>query len=172
MGKNKKDKPGFFQEFKAFINKGNAMALAIGVVIGAAFGAITSSLVNDIIMPIVGLVTKDGFFKMYVGIVETGILTEDITLSNGVVVPAGQMGHRAYLMYGNLIQAILNFLIIALTLFIIMKVTTSAQKKLEAAKAKEEPKEEPAPVVEEPKGPTDNELLMEIRDLLKEKKEK
>ena len=121
------------QEFKAFIAKGNVLDLAVAVIIGGAFGAIVTSLVNDIIMPIVGIILGG----------------QDFTTL------AIQFGD-ASILYGNFIQAIVNFLIIAFVIFMIVRTANNMKKKEE---------EKPAP----PPGPTTEELLVQIRDLLKEK---
>ncbi len=117
------------QEFKAFIAKGNVLDLAVAVIIGGAFGAIVGSLVNDIIMPIVGVILGGVDFTML----------------------AIQVG-EASITYGNFIQAIVNFLIIAFVIFMIVRTANNMQE--------EEP---PAP----PPGPSAEDLLAEIRDLLK-----
>jgi large conductance mechanosensitive channel len=121
------------KEFKEFINKGNVMDMAVGVIIGAAFGAIVTSLVNDIIMPLVGFITG-------------GV---DVS---GLSVKVGD----AVLTYGNFIQAIINFLIIALAIFFMVKGVNKLTRK-----KKEE---------EKPAKPDDVKLLEEIRDLLKKQK--
>ena len=137
----------FFAEFKTFAIRGNVMDMAIGVVIGAAFGKITTSIVNDIIMPLIGLVTG-------------GIdLTQWNILLNSAAVEAG--ADPVTLGIGNLLAVILDFIIVAFAMFLLVK----AMNKLAALKKKDE---EPAP--EEPSGPTTEELLAEIRDLLKEQK--
>lgn len=138
----------FFHEFKEFAMRGNVLDMAIGVVIGAAFGKITTSLVNDIIMPLIGHITG-------------GIdLTQwNITL-NKAAVAAGNAA-PVMLGIGNLLAVILDFIIVAFVMFLLVK----AMNKLAALKKKDE---EPAP--EEPAGPTTEELLAEIRDLLKEQK--
>ena len=117
------------QEFKEFINKGSVLDLAVAVIIGAAFGAIISSLVDDILMPLIGIIIG-------------GISFENLVFEVG----------DAMFAYGNFIQAIVNFLIIAFVIFLIVR---------QANKMKAE--EPPAP----PPGPTTEELLVEIRDLLK-----
>ena len=122
------------KEFKEFINKGNVMDMAVGVIIGAAFGAIITSLVNDIIMPLVGIITG-------------GVNVSGLSVKVG----------DAVLTYGNFIQAIINFLIIALAIFFMVK----AVNKLTRKKEKEE---------EKPAKPDDVKLLEEIRDLLKKQK--
>ena len=136
----------FLAEFKTFAMRGNVMDMAIGVVIGAAFGKITTSIVNDIIMPLIGLVTG-------------GIdLTQWNILLNSAAVEAG--ADPVTLGIGNLLAVILDFIIVAFAMFLLVK----AMNKLTSLKKKEE--EAPAP--EEPEGPTSEELLSEIRDLLKE----
>lgn len=137
----------FFAEFKTFAMRGNVMDMAIGVVIGAAFGKITTSIVNDIIMPLIGLITG-------------GIdLTQWNILLNSTAVAAG--ADPVTLGIGNLLSVILDFIIVAFAMFLLVK----AMNKLASLKKKEE-----APAPEEPKGPTSEELLSEIRDLLKEQK--
>ena len=137
----------FFNEFKIFAMRGNVMDMAIGVVIGAAFGKITTSIVNDIIMPLIGLITG-------------GIdLTQWNILLNSAAVEAG--ADPVTLGIGNLLAVILDFIIVAFAMFLLVK----AMNKLASLKKKKE-EEEPAPE-EDPK-PTSEELLTEIRDLLKE----
>ena len=131
----------FFAEFKEFALRGNVIDLAIGVVIGGAFGAITTSLVNDIIMPLISMLTGGVDFSQW-----KWVLKEAVGESAEVAVN-----------YGNLIAVILNFIIIALVLFLVVK-AVNRMKRAEA----------PAP--EEPAGPTSEELLGEIRDLLKDRK--
>lgn len=134
----------FFAEFKTFAMRGNVMDMAIGVVIGAAFGKITTSIVNDIIMPLIGLVTG-------------GIdLTQWNILLNSAAVAAG--ADPVTLGIGNLLAVILDFIIVAFAMFLLVK----AMNKLASLKKKEEeaPEEDPKPTTEE--------LLTEIRDLLKE----
>ena len=138
----------FFHEFKEFAMRGNVLDMAIGVVIGAAFGKITTSLVNDIIMPLIGLITG-------------GIdLTHWNIVLNKAAVAAGDAA-PVMLGIGNLLAVVLDFIIVAFAMFLLVK----AMNKLAALKKKDE---EPAP--EEPAGPTTEELLSEIRDLLKEQK--
>ena len=133
----------FFNEFKIFAMRGNVMDMAIGVVIGAAFGKITTSIVNDIIMPLIGLITG-------------GIdLTQWNILLNSAAVEAG--ADPVTLGIGNLLAVILDFIIVAFAMFLLVK----AMNKLASLKKKEEeaPEEDPEP--------TSEELLTEIRDLLK-----
>ena len=124
------------EEFKAFALRGNVMDLAVGVIIGGAFGAITTSLIDDLLMPLLGII---------VGGIDFG----------GLAVTVG----GATLTYGNFISAVLNFLLIALVVFWLVKAVNTLTKKKEA----EKPAAPPAPSAEE-------KLLTEIRDLLREKK--
>lgn len=135
----------FFNEFKTFAMRGNVLDMAIGVVIGAAFGKITTSVVNDIIMPLIGLITG-------------GIdLTQWNILLNSAAVEAG--ADPVTLGIGNLLAVILDFIIVAFAMFLLVK----GINKLHSLGKKDE---EPAP--EEPAAPTAKDLLTEIRDLLKE----
>lgn len=133
----------FFAEFKTFAMRGNVMDMAIGVIIGTAFGKITTSLVNDVFMPLIGLITG-------------GIdLTQWNILLNSAAVAAG--ADPVTLGIGNLLAVILDFIIVAFAMFLLVK----AMNKLASLKKKEEEAPE-----EDPK-PTSEELLTEIRDLLK-----
>lgn len=133
---------GIIQEFKQFALKGNFFDMAIGVVIGGAFGKIVSSLIEDIIMPIVGMAGNVDF-------------TEKKGLLKGAD-PAVKGSADIWLKYGSFITVIVNFMILAFVLFIVVKMYNTAKKRFE--------KEAPAPA---PAGPTaDQKLLMEIRDLL------
>jgi len=126
------------EEFKAFVMRGNALDMAVGVIIGAAFGKIVTSLVNDIFMPIIGMI---------IGNVDFSSL--EIKLGEPV-----EGAEQAAIRYGAFIQEIVNFLIIALCVFIAIKVINKLQKKKEEA---------PAPAPE----PTKEEVLLtEIRDAL------
>ena len=137
----------FFAEFKEFAIKGNVVDMAVGVVIGAAFGKITTSLVNDVIMPLIGLL---------VGGID--LTTLNIVLNSAAVEEAG--ADPVLLGIGNLLAVILDFLIIALALFAVVK---AINKLRSIGKKPEEPAEEEAPA------PTSEDLLTEIRDLLKDK---
>lgn len=126
----------FLQEFKAFAMRGNVMDLAVGVIVGGAFSAITTSLINDIIMPFIGIFVSQASFA-------------DLTLQVGGAVIA----------YGNFIQAVINFLIMALVVFCMVKAVNRLSRKKEEA-----PPPPPAPSAEE-------KLLTEIRDLLRDQQE-
>lgn len=130
------------KEFKAFISKGNVLDLAIGVIIGAAFGKIVSSLVNDVIMPIIGLILGNINFK------ELKIVLKEANND----IPASTLN------YGLFIQNIIDFLIIAFIIFLFVKLYSKTKKE-----DKKEPKQEVPTLTK------DQELLIEIRDLLKNK---
>ncbi|MBP3360696.1 MAG: large-conductance mechanosensitive channel protein MscL [Clostridia bacterium] len=138
-----------FDEFKKFAFKGNVVDMAVGVIIGGAFGTIVSSLVNDIIMPVFGFITAGMDFKSL-----KIVLSEAVTEGDKVIRP------EAAIAYGNFIQNIVNFLIISISIFAAVKIISKAMSRVS------KPEEEKAP---EPKGPTQEELLAEIRDLLKSK---
>lgn len=140
-----------FTEFKAFISKGNVIDLAVGVIIGAAFGKIVTALVNDIIMPPISLLTKGINFKdLYVPL-------DGKSYPN---IDAAKKASAAILPYGDFINTVFEFFIIAACIFFLIKVITSFRKT--QAEALVEP---PAPTKSE-------ELLTEIRDLLKENTKK
>lgn len=168
---SKKKKSGFFSDFKKFISKGSVIDLAVGVVIGSAFTAIVNSIVKGLIMPLVGLIVGDGLNGLYFAVGETGeVAAEAMTTSNGVVIEVGDMIYKAYFTYGEVLQAVLNFLIIALVIFTIVRFVKKAQDRAEALLKKEQ-EEAPAPAPAPAPVPADIALLTEIRDLLKEKKE-
>ena len=137
----------FFSEFKEFAIKGNVVDMAIGVVIGAAFGKITTSLVNDVIMPLISRITGGVDFSAWKWVLKAAEVAED-----GTEIPEIAVN------YGSFIAVVLDFLIIALVLFMVVK----AINKLRSIGKKDEPAEEEDPA------PTAEELLTEIRDLLKE----
>ncbi|MBP5245772.1 MAG: large-conductance mechanosensitive channel protein MscL [Clostridia bacterium] len=149
----------FFADFKAFINKGNVIDMAVGVVIATAFGKITSSLVADIIMPLIGLATGSASFADMKLTLREPVLNE-----LGEVITEG-----SYLKYGNFIQMILDFVIIALCVFIFIRILTKSAEKAKklSGKNKEEEKEEE----KEPEPSAEEKLLTEIRDILKKDNE-
>ena len=136
-----------FKEFKKFAFKGNVVDMAVGVIIGGAFGTIVTSLVNDIIMPIFGAITAGMDFKSL-----KYILKEPIMDGAPVIKP------EAAILYGNFIQNVVNFLIISFSIFMFIKIINKNPFKKQLP-AEEEPAAPPAP--------TQEELLAEIRDLLK-----
>ena len=156
-------KPGWWDEFKAFAIKGNAMALAVGTIIGGAFSTITTSLTKDIIMPVVNIfLGGTDFSELKVQLPRITPVYEDVLNEAGEVI--GQVEVPHYLTYGNFISAVINFLILAVVVFLIVK---GLNKLSEIGKKKEEeaPAEPPAP----PAPSAEEVLLTEIRDLLKNK---
>ncbi len=136
---------GFIKEFKEFAVKGNVMDMAVGVIIGGAFGKIVTSLVNDVLMPLIGKLTGGiSFTDLFVNLGD----------GNYQTLAAAQEAGAAVLAYGQFIQNIIDFIIIAFCIFLMIKGMNKLKKE-----------EEPAP--EAPAGPTQEELLTEIRDLLK-----
>lgn len=142
----------FFNEFKKFISKGNVMDLAVAFIIGAAFKAIVTSLVSDVIMPLVSLVVGPAGFDNYKYV---------ITEANEA---AGVVENAIY--YGAFIQSIFDFFIIAFVVFLMVKTINKVRDKLDGEE--EEPKPEPVPEPE-PK-PTVEELLTDIKQLLIDQK--
>ena len=139
---------GFFGDFKASLMKGDVLSLATAVVIGAAFGKIVGSAVDDIIMPVVGLITGGIDFT-----------TKFIALDGNHYenLDAAKKAGAAVITYGNFIQAIINFVIISFFIFIVLRAAENARKK-------------EAEVPAAPAGPSNEEkLLMEIRDAIKSK---
>ena len=163
MSKNLK--PSWWDEFVTFAVKGNAMALAVGTIIGGAFGNITKSLTNDLIMPVVNIFLGGADFSEAKIALPRMPWVEPTyeTVVNAAGEEIVQEVHN-YLTYGNFIAAVINFLILAVVVFFIVKginvLTELGKKKEEEAPAA--PPAPPAPSAEEV-------LLTEIRDLLKEK---
>ena len=141
----------FFEEFKTFAMRGNVIDMAVGVVIGGAFGKITTSIVNDIIMPLISMITGGIDFSEW-----KWVLKEAVMAADGVTVETAEVAVN----FGNTIAVVLDFIIIAFAVFCMIKALNKLHRK------KEEPAPEPAP---EPPAPTTEELLTEIRDLLKNK---
>ncbi|MFB3894033.1 MAG: large-conductance mechanosensitive channel protein MscL [Phycisphaerae bacterium] len=139
-----KEKAGkWVQEFKAFAMRGNVVDMAVGIVIGAAFGKIVSALVANIIMPPIGMLLGRMDFS------SLKLVLKDATVEGGKAVPEVAIG------YGLFINTIIDFMIVALAIFIVIKLMNAAKRKEEAAPAAPPP-------------PTkDQELLSEIRDILK-----
>jgi large conductance mechanosensitive channel len=134
------------KEFRDFAMKGNVVDLAVAVIIGAAFGAIVTSLVNDVVMPIIGVATGGlDFSNYFVG------LSSKVTEHN--LADAKKQG--AVLAYGNFLQLVVNFAIVAFSLFIVIKIMNKLKRHEEAKPA------------EPPKPSAEVLLLTEIRDLLK-----
>lgn len=141
MAKDKKKK-GFIAEFKEFISRGSIVDMAVGIIVGSAFTAIVNSLVNDILTPLLGLISKDGFTGLYVGIWANGTAATDITLKNGAVIAMGETTYRTYIFYGTFIQSIVNFLLIAFSIFCLIKLINRLHKSAEEVKEKLSKKED------------------------------
>ncbi len=159
----------FFKEFKEFALKGNVMDMAVGVIIGGAFGKIVSSLVNDILMPPIGaLLGNTDFSQLRIDISRVRDMTTNAMHSVGDMVGTGgaaaadaAAAEPIYWNYGAFIQQCVDFTILALCVFMMVKLMNRLMKK--KAEAPAAPAPEPAPSKEE-------QLLAEIRDLLKEQK--
>ena len=133
------------KEFQAFIARGNVMDMAVGIIIGAAFTAIVNSLVNDLITPFISLFTGGIDFS-------------------GLGFSLGEGDHAATFAYGNFITAVINFLIIAWVVFLLVKGVNRVRDMADAALGVEAPEAEAKP-------PTETQLLVEIRDLLRAEKD-
>ena len=146
----------FFEDFKTFAMRGNVIDMAVGVVIGGAFGKITTSIVNDIIMPLISMITGGVDFSQWKWVLKEAVT--EVGADGALVETAAEVSVK----FGNTIAVILDFIIIAFAVFCMVKALNNLHKK------KEEPAPEPAPEPEPP-APTSEELLAEIRDLLKNK---
>jgi large conductance mechanosensitive channel len=137
----------FFTDFKGSLMKGDVLSLATAVVIGAAFGKIVSSVVDDVIMPIIGLITGGVDFT-----------TKYITLDRNTYadLDAAKEAGAAVITYGNLVQSVINFVVIAFFVFVVLRAAEKAKRKEEVIVA-----------ATATAGPTQEELLIQIRDLLK-----
>lgn len=137
------------KEFKEFAMRGNVVDMAVGVIIGGAFGKIVTSLVNDVIMPGIGVLTGGANFSEYKFVLKQAAMDGETVITPEVAIT-----------WGAFVQTIVDFLIIAFCIFIAIKVMNQLMRKKQ--------EEAPAP----PAGPTQEELLTEIRDLLKEQAKK
>jgi large conductance mechanosensitive channel len=149
---------GFVKEFREFALKGNVLDMAVGVIIGAAFGGIVKSMIEDLIMPVVGLAGKADFSNLYFPLNKKVADAADAAAAAGT--PLGLEGARKVgpvLAYGNFITIAINFVILAFCIFLVVKAFNMARKRFEA--------QQPAPA---PAGPTEEVLLLrDIRDSLK-----
>jgi large conductance mechanosensitive channel len=145
---------GFFKEFKNFAMKGNVMDLAVGVIIGAAFGKIVSALVDDILMPVIGMVTGGEKFDDKYAVLKYAKEGDHYDS----LAKAKEAGANVFA-YGHFIQTIVDFLIIAFTIFLIIRAMARVER-LRAEKEAAAPAPTPAPS-------STDQLLMEIRDALK-----
>lgn len=137
-----------FKKFRDFAFKGNVIDMAVGIIVGGAFSTIVSSLVNDIMMPFFGFLTAGMDFK------ELKFVLSQAVVENGTVVKP-----EAAITYGNFIQNVINFLIISFSIYLMIGFVNKTRQRLA-------PEEETEP--EMPPAPTQEQLLTEIRDLLKE----
>ena len=140
----------FFNEFKQFAMRGNVIDLAVGVVVGGAFGKITNSLVNDVIMPAISMITGGVNFS------DWKLILKEAVVENGEEIAAA-----VSINYGTLLSTIIDFIILAFAVFCMVKAINSLHRKKEEA-----PAAPPAP----PEPSAEEKLLAEIRDLLKEQK--
>ncbi len=145
----------FFADFKAFALKGNIMDMAVGVVIGGAFSKIVTALVNDIITPLIALITGEATLTDLKWVIRAAVTQNGVEVTPEVAV-----------LYGNFLQTVMDFLIIAFSIFLILRLMMGAQKKLELLKKKEI---EEAKAEEAAPADTELSLLTEIRDLMKAK---
>ena len=149
----------FMEEFKTFAMRGNVIDMAVGVVIGGAFGKISTSIVNDIIMPVVSMLTGGIDFQSWKFVLKEAVM--EMNAEGAMVETAAEVAIK----FGSTIAVIVDFIIVAFAIFCMIKFLNNLHKK------EEEVVEEPAPEVEPaPPAPTSEELLAEIRDLLKDKK--
>ena len=146
---------GFMGEFKAFIARGNVLDMAVGVIIGGAFGKISTSLVTDVIMPLISVLTGGVDFSNWKIVLKAAVAGAD-----GAIDASTEIAIR----YGAFLATILDFLIIAFAVFLMLKAINGFHDKLKKAE-EEAPAKEPAP----PEPSNEEKLLTEIRDLLKEK---
>lgn len=151
----KKDKKGFITEFKEFIMRGNVLDMAVGVIIATAFGKITTSLVNDVIMPAIGLFLGEIDLSQW-----NIVLKEAVFVDGKETVPAVQIG------IGTFLVTVIDFLIIAFVVFLIIKGFAKAKEIAEAKLIKKQAEEA---IEEAPKGPTTEELLADILAEIKKK---
>ena len=147
----------FLNEFKTFAMRGNVIDLAVGVVIGGAFGKITTSIVNDIIMPVIGVLTGGLNFSDWKIVLKEAVTS--VGADGAVVVDAAEVA----ITFGNTIAVILDFIIIAFAVFCLVRGINGLHRKKEEEPA---PAPEPEPI---PEPSAEEKLLTEIRDLLKEK---
>lgn len=151
-------KKGFLAEFREFISRGNVVDMAVGVIIATAFGKITTSLVNDVVMPAIGYLFGGTDLSQLDILLKPAVLDE----SGEVVTEAVSIG------IGTFLSTIIDFILVALVVFIVIKIINTTKTKMEALRRKEEEEAK----AEEPPAPSKEEVLLtEIRDLLKAQQE-
>jgi large conductance mechanosensitive channel len=144
---------GFLKEFRDFAMRGNVVDMAVGIIIGAAFGGIVNSLIKDVVMPIVGLAGNVDFSNQYFAL--SSKVTEAAAAGPLSLEEARKVG--PVLAWGNFVTILINFIILAFAIFLVIKAMNTAKARFEKAKIAAAPPPAPADVV----------LLTEIRDLLK-----
>ncbi len=152
---------GLFKEFREFAVKGNMIDMAVGIIIGGAFGIIVKSVIDDVIMPVVGIAGKADFSNLYIPLTPaTAEKIDAAEQAQGVTVLALDAAREfgPVLAYGNFITVLINFLILAAAVFMMVKAINTAKKQFEKEQEEAAPKAPPEDVV----------LLTEIRDLLKQ----
>jgi len=173
MARRKKDKKGFFGEFKEFISKGSVLDLAVGIIIGGAFTAIVTALTSQILTPLINWALSAMLGKDALEGART-ILGQPVYVEGSKVI---DWEATNFIDWGAFISAIINFFLVALILFIIVKAINTSKAKKEQLEAQrlekyyeKHPEERPQPVEPGVPAPTQEELLTQIRDILKEKK--
>lgn len=174
----KEKRQSIFKEFLDFINKGNAIALAIGVILGGAFNAIVTAINKNVISPIIAYCLGDTDLTNTLQTVLKYRSADATDVANGIATEVGEKIPGIVISWGALIQSVIDFLLIAIILFAMVKISSSIIKKAKEAgeklakKGQVKQDEETTETVEVPVVlPQDIELLTEIRDLLKDKKE-
>lgn len=151
---------GFMHEFKAFIARGNVVDMAVGVIIGGSFGTISKSLVNDVVMPAVSMLTGGLSFESW-----------KLVLKPAEYDAAGaEIAKEVAMNFGLFLSTIVDFLITAFAVFCVIKVINTMRARAEAMKKKEEESAKPETPPAPPEPSNEEKLLVEIRDLLKESK--
>ena len=154
---------GLFKEFKEFALRGNVIDLAVGVIIGTAFGKITTSLVNDVLMPPLGIFPKTDFKSLYVPLFDVTKAVADKKLPPQYSLSDIQKSNLPVLAYGSFLTTVMDFVILAFCVFIMVKLMNMAFKRLDTLRGEKSAAAVP------PELPADVKLLTEIRDLLKAK---
>lgn len=179
MRKNKQKRKGFFAEFKEFISKGSVLDLAVGVIIGGAFTAIVTALTTHIFTPLINYVLSLIFKGDALEAARTPLGGWQYVVDEVTGLPTTQIDwdKSIYIDWGAFISAIINFFLVAFILFMIVRTINRAKEAKEKMAAAEleryyekHPEERPAPKEEAAPAPTQEELLIQIRDILKEKK--
>ncbi|MBA4039456.1 MAG: large conductance mechanosensitive channel protein MscL [Planctomyces sp.] len=152
---------GLLKEFRDFAVKGNALDLAVGVIIGAAFGKIVNSIVNDLLMPPIGLLLGGVDFSQIKLVIKDGVkAVAEVKQGDSVLIPAVAEVPEVAIRFGTFVNIIIEFTIVAFCVFMVVKVFNTLRTRMEAEKAAAAPAAPPPPSPEQ-------QLLGEIRDLLR-----